>query len=190
METYLSNAIWNFRYYKSLGEKAIAQLADDKLNVQLNDESNSIALIVKHLEGNMLSRWTDFLTTDGEKPSRQRDGEFEGGYDSRAELLAAWERGWMCLFDALESLTDADLNRTIFIRNEGLLVVEAINRQLAHYGYHVGQIVFLAKVLAVGEWKTLSIARRKSQSYNAAHFEKLAQRKDFDAPNFYDAPSV
>ena len=180
MKSFISNAIWNFQYYKSLGEKAIAQLDDDQLNVQLNEDSNSIALIIKHLSGNMRSRWTDFLTSDGEKEWRNRDNEFEGEVDSKAEIMAMWENGWQCLFNALENLTDEDLDTIVYIRNEGLTVLEAINRQLAHYPYHVGQIVFLAKAVKTTAWNSLSVPRGQSQGYNQKRFEKPKARKDFD----------
>ena len=183
---YINNTLWVFRYYKNLGEKAIAQIEkDEDLNHQLNEESNSIALIVKHLSGNMLSRFTNFLTEDGEKSWRNRDQEFEKGYNSRAELLSAWESGWACVFNAIEPLQEADLERTVYIRNEGHTVMEAINRQIAHYAYHVGQIVFLAKVLKGEGWQTLSIAKNKSQNFNNEHFSQEKQLKDFDNPNFY-----
>ncbi len=180
MNNYLSNAIWVFQYYKSLGEKAIAQLEDDQLNVQLNDDSNSIALIIKHLSGNMLSRWTDFMVSDGEKSWRNRDEEFEGIVESKTELMIMWEKGWQCLLDAINDLTEDDLNTIVYIRNEGLTVIEAINRQLAHYPYHVGQIIFLAKALKKSAWTSLSVPRGQSQGYNQKRFEKPKARKDFD----------
>lgn len=144
---FLKSADRQFRYYKKLGEDAMAQLPDEQLFWQANEDSNSIAIIVKHLWGNMLSRWTDFLTTDGEKPGRNRDGEFEADINSRAVLMEKWDAGWQCLFNALGSITDEDLERIIYIRNEGHTVLEAINRQIAHYCYHVGQVVFLASLL-------------------------------------------
>lgn len=172
-ESYLESARKQFEYYKQLGEKTFAQLADEKLFWQPDEESNSIAIIVKHLWGNMRSRWTDFLTTDGEKDWRNRDAEFENDIRSRAELLTKWNEGWDCLFSALGSLTPADLDKTVYIRNQGHTVMEAINRQLAHYPYHVGQIVFLGK-MAAQSWQSLSIPKGKSQSYNS---EKFAQPK-------------
>lgn len=135
-----------FRYYKSLGEKAMEQLDEPVLFIQPNDDSNGIATIVKHMWGNMLSRWTDFLTTDGEKPWRERDAEFENDLPTREAVMQKWEEGWNCLFNALSSITDNDLGMIIYIRNEGHTVLEAINRQLAHYSYHVGQIVYAAKL--------------------------------------------
>jgi hypothetical protein len=148
---------------KRLGEKAMAQVEDAQLHATLDPEANSIALLVKHLRGNMLSRWTDFLTTDGEKPWRNRDQEFEAtAAPSRDELVAGWEEGWRCLFTALEALKPEDLARPITIRGEELSVVEAIQRQLSHYAGHVGQLIFLAKHLAGARWKSLSIPRGQS----------------------------
>ncbi len=155
-----------FRQYKKLADAAIAQVADADLCRTLDPEMNSIATIVKHMTGNMLSRWTDFLISDGEKPTRNRDSEFEDPPATRAELLALWERGWSCLFAALEPLTDADLTRTITIRGEAHSVMQAINRQVAHYSYHCGQIIFLAKHFQSANWKTLSVARKQSAEFN------------------------
>jgi hypothetical protein len=165
--SYVKDSIDLFRYYKKLGDKAIAQCPDSGLFATLDPESNSIAILVKHLAGNMRSRWTDFLTSDGEKPDRHRDTEFEAPPQTRAELEAMWERGWKILFDSLEELTDADLERTVAIRTEPHSVMQAINRQLAHYSHHVGQIVFLAKHFAGPNWKTLSVPRGKSQQFAA-----------------------
>lgn len=176
---YLKSIDRQFRYYKSLGEKAMIQLEDKQLFVVANEDSNSIAVIVKHMWGNMLSRWTDFLTTDGEKPWRQRDAEFENDINSREELLNEWEEGWNCLFSALDSISDNDLGMIIYIRNEGHTVLEAINRQLAHYAYHVGQIVFAAKVLKSGSWDTLSIAKNKSGEYNQGKFSQEKDKRHF-----------
>ena len=148
----------------------MAQCADEGLFATLDAESNSIAIIVKHMAGNMRSRWMDFLTTDGEKPDRNRDTEFEQPPQTRAELLELWERGWKYVFDALEPLTDADLTRTVTIRTEPHSVMQAINRQVAHYAHHIGQIVFLAKHLttkATGKWDSLSIPRGKSRAFTA-----------------------
>jgi Protein of unknown function (DUF1572) len=160
--SYLKDAIHTFRYYKKLADTSIAQVSDDALFITLDDESNSIAIIVKHLAGNMRSRWTDFLTTDGEKPGRDRDSEFEAPPKTRAELIALWEPSWKLLFDALTLLTEADLARTIKIRGEAHSVMQAINRNLTHASYHVGQIVYLAKHFAGVNWKTLTKPRRKS----------------------------
>lgn len=172
--TYLISAKKQFQYYKLLADKTFDQLTDEQLFFQYNDESNSIALIVKHMWGNMLSRWTDFMTTDGEKEWRNRDAEFENDIQSRTQLLERWNRGWQCLFDALDQLTENDLDKTVYIRNQGHSVMEAINRQLAHYPYHVGQIVFIGKMLCNAEWKSLSIPKGKSQAYN---HEKFASEK-------------
>lgn len=169
---YLKSADRQFRYYKKLADDAMAQLEDSQLTWQPNEESNSIAIIVKHMWGNMLSRWTDFLTTDGEKSWRQRDAEFDNDLNNREALLQKWEEGWKCLFDALSSITDEDLERIVYIRNEGHTVLEAINRQIAHYSYHVGQIVYLAKMLKNDAWKSLSIPRNKSKDYNADKFSQ------------------
>jgi hypothetical protein len=165
--SYLKDALGVFRYYKRLGESAMAQCPDDKLFVEIDSESNSVAIIVKHLVGNMRSRWTDFLTSDGEKPNRQRDTEFEAPSKTRQEILAMWESGWKLLFDALGPLTDADLERTITIRTEPHSVMQAVNRQIAHYAYHVGQIVYLSRHFAKGEWKSLTIPKKKSAEFNA-----------------------
>ncbi len=170
--SFLSSAIVQFQYYKLLAEKTFNQLPDEKLFWQYNEESNSIATIVKHLAGNMLSRWTDFLTTDGEKEDRNREAEFENIVYSKNELLDLWEKGWKCLFDALSSLTEDDLGKEIFIRNQGHTVTEAINRQLAHYPYHVGQIVFIGKMICNNDWASLSIPKGNSVMYNEEKFAK------------------
>jgi hypothetical protein len=151
--------------YKSMAEKAMEQVTDDELSQTLDSESNSIALIVKHMAGNMRSRWTDFLTSDGEKPDRNRDTEFEAPPSTRTALTDTWESGWNCVFAALEPLTDSDLGRTVYIRAEPHSVMQAINRQIAHYACHVGQIVFLAKHFRSSEWKSLSIPRGKSAEF-------------------------
>jgi uncharacterized damage-inducible protein DinB len=164
--SYLKDSMDVFRYYKKLGERAMAQCPDEGLFTTLDAESNSIAIIVKHMAGNMRSRWTDFLTTDGEKPDRHRDTEFEEPPITRAELIAVWERGWKHIFDALQPLTDADLTRTITIRTEPHSVMQAINRQVAHYCYHVGQIVYLARHATGDKWQTLTIPKKKSSEFN------------------------
>lgn len=163
------------RKLKELADKAIAQVRDEDLTVVLDPESNSIAMIVQHLAGNLRSRWTDFLTSDGEKPDRDRDAEFEA-HDSttRAGLLAAWDEGWGRLFSTLDGLTAEDLGRTITIRSEPHSVVQAVNRGVTHAAYHVGQIVLLAKHFASADWKTLSIPRRQSQQFNEAMRRKPA----------------
>lgn len=164
--SYVTDSVAIFRQYKRLAEAAFAQLSDEQLQTTIESESNSIAIIVKHLAGNMRSRWTDFLTTDGEKPSRDRDSEFENPPATRAELMEIWEDGWGRLFSALEPLSDADLGRTITIRGEAHSVMQAINRQVAHYSCHCGQIIFLAKHLQSANWKSLSVPRRGSAEYN------------------------
>jgi hypothetical protein len=173
---FLRSANRQFLYYKTLGEKAIDQLETEQLFVSLNDDTNSIATIVKHLHGNMLSRWTDFLTTDGEKDTRNRDGEFDASTalsnQTKEQILSLWNEGWSCLFNTLNSLKPEDLSKIIYIRNEGHTVLEAINRQMAHYPYHVGQMVFYAKILKKSEWTSLSIPKNKSNDYNADKFSK------------------
>jgi len=164
--SYVEDAKAIFHQYKRLGEGAIAQVTEEQLTATLDPEMNCIAQIVKHMAGNMRSRWTDFLTTDGEKPTRDRDSEFEAPPATRAELMAMWEQGWGCLFSALDGLTDADLGRTITIRGEAHSVMQAINRQVAHYACHCGQIVFLAKHLQSADWKCLSVPRKKSAEFN------------------------
>jgi uncharacterized damage-inducible protein DinB len=176
---FLSSARKQFAYYQLLGEQAMAQISDDKLFWQPNAASNSIATIVKHLWGNMLSRWTNFLTSDGEKPWREREAEFDNDLTTRAEVLAKWQEGWQCLFAALDALTPTDLDRTIYIRNQGHSVTEAINRQLAHYPYHVGQIVYLARLVADDGWQSLSIPRGNSAAYNADKFAKPPHQAHF-----------
>lgn len=164
---YLQDAISLFRKMKQQAERALAQVSDEQFFAQLDAESNSPALIVKHIAGNARSRWTDFLTSDGEKPDRRRDSEFEIEPDNtRAGLMEHWERGWQYLFDALEPLGAADLMRTVHIRNEEHTVVQAINRQLVHYASHIGQITLLAKHYAGPRWQTLSIPRGKSEEFN------------------------
>jgi hypothetical protein len=164
--SYLKDTIAILRFYKRLGEEAMKQIADERLYTVLDPETNSVAVIVKHMVGNMRSRWTDFLTSDGEKPDRNRDSEFVDPPPTRAGLLADWEAGWACLFAALRPLTDADLGRTVAIRGEAHSVMQAINRQLAHYSYHVGQIVILAKHFAGRSWQSLSIPRNRSAEFN------------------------
>jgi hypothetical protein len=164
--SYIEDALAVFRYYKKLAERAMEQVPDDKLFAALDGEGNSIAIIVKHMTGNMRSRWTDFLTTDGEKPNRNRDCEFVDPVPTRAALLADWEAGWNCLFAAIEPLSDADLAGKVTIRGEAHSVMQAINRQLAHYPHHVGQIVLLAKHFACDHWQSLSVPRNRSAEFN------------------------
>ena len=165
--SYIKDATDLLRYYKRLGDRAMAQAPDPALFESLDEESNSIAVIVRHVAGNMLSRWTDFLTTDGDKPGRNRDAEFEDPPKAREELLARWEAGWKCMFDTLAQLTDADLDRKVSIRKEPHSVMQAIQRQVGHYAYHVGQIVYLAKHFSGTKWTTLTVPRRKSADFNA-----------------------
>lgn len=179
MADFLTTSKKQFEYYKLLGEKAIAQLEEEQLWQQTNEDSNSIAMIINHLVGNMLSRWTDFLTTDGEKPWRNRDAEFETFKPTKSEVMARWESGWNCLFQALNQLEDSDLNRIIYIRNEGHTVQEAIIRQIAHYSYHVGQIVFAAKQLKNSTWNSLSIPRNASAAFNSEKFSSEKAIKHF-----------
>lgn len=176
-DIFLKSVIKQMHYYKGLGENTMAQLSDEQLYEKLNEENNSIYNIVKHLSGNMLSRWTDFLTTDGEKEWRERDAEFEETRGSREQLMVLWESGWDCLFGALNSLTDIDLHIKIKIRNEEHTVLEAIHRQLAHYPYHVGQIVFIGKYFCNTNWKSLSIPKGKSEVFNEIKFRKENEPK-------------
>ena len=171
---FLSGVIKQFRYYKVLGEKTIDQLPADMLSWQFNPESNSIAIIVNHLHGNMMSRFTNFLSEDGEKTWRNREAEFDAAMETRESLMEKWEKGWSCLLDCLEHLKEDDLSKEVFIRNMGHSVMDAINRQLAHYAYHVGQIVFIGKMVVGGNWKSLSIPRGGTDLYNAM---KFAQEK-------------
>ena len=173
-QDYIDSVRKQFEYYKLLGDKTMALLPDEALFWQYNEASNSIATIVKHLWGNMLSRWTDFLTTDGEKEWRNRDAEFENDVATRDALMQKWNEGWKCFLDTLNSLTADDLDKIIYIRNQGHTVTEAINRQLAHYPYHVGQIVFIGKMVQDEKWSSLSIPKGNSSTYNA---EKFAQPK-------------
>lgn len=176
---YLESAKKQFAYYKLLGEKTFDQLTVEQLNWQPDEQSNSIAMIVNHLAGNMLSRWTDIFNTDGEKPDRNRDAEFGTINYSREELLNRWNAGWSCLLSTLDTLTADDLNQIIYIRNMGHTVMEAINRQLAHYPYHIGQIVFIGKILLNNNWKSLSIPKGQSDSYNADKFAEDKRRSHF-----------
>lgn len=171
---YLDDSLASFRAYKKLAEKALAQVADAEFFVTLDEESNSIAVIMKHLAGNMLSRWTDFLTSDGEKPDRNRDLEFViEPQTTKTEVLAYWEKGWDCVFKALESLRPEDFARKVLIRGEEHTIVQAINRQMTHYAYHIGQIVFLAKHFRSSEWTSLSIPRNRSAGFNEYLEKKL-----------------
>jgi len=164
--SYLQDALSLFRYYKAQAERAMAQVSDEQLLVALDSESNSIAIIVKHMAGNMRSRWVGFPEADGEKPGRQRDNEFIDPLPTRAALLASWEDGWKCLFAALDPLTDEDMARTTMIRGEAHSVMQAIHRQIAHYSYHCGQIDFLCKHFAAGHWQSLTVPRGRSSEFN------------------------
>lgn len=166
VENYLSDAVGSFRNYKKLAERAIEQVSDEEFFATIDEEANSIGVVVKHIAGNLRSRWSDFLTADGEKPDRNRDTEFELIDDTRASLMKFWEDGWRILFDALEPLSPEDFSKTIAIRGEPHSVVEAINRQLTHYSYHIGQIVLLAKHFRSNEWKTLSVPKNRSNEFN------------------------
>jgi hypothetical protein len=179
MESYLISVRKQYQYYKELGEKAMNQLNEEQLFWQYNEESNSIAVLVNHIAGNMLSRFTDFLTSDGEKPWRNRDEEFVNRFNNKEELVAYWNKGWECLFQTMDQLANEDLERIVYIRNEGHTIVEALNRQLAHYPYHIGQMVFIAKMLKNGQWQTLSIARNKSVEYNQGKFSQEKGRRHF-----------
>lgn len=176
---YLDSTRKLLQYYRELGEKALAQIGDDHIHWQPSPESNSVAVIVKHLSGNMLSRFTDFLTSDGEKPWRDREAEFENDYAGKAELLAAWNAGWECVFNAVDPLTEDDLGKIVYIRNQGHTVLEALSRQLAHYPYHVGQLVYLCRLLAGENWQSLSIPKGGSQAFNADKFAQEKQRTFF-----------
>ena len=171
---YLEDAVYTFRYYKKLAERAFEQIDDQDFFRTIDDESNSIAVNMKHMAGNMLSRWTDFLMTDGEKPERDRDMEFVVcPQHTKADMVAYWDKGWKVTLDAIEPLTPDDLMRTITIRGQDHTVVEAINRQLAHYAYHVGQIVYLAKHFKASDWQSLSVPKNKSAEFNKFLEEKM-----------------
>ncbi|PKF73642.1 DUF1572 domain-containing protein [Chryseobacterium sp. PMSZPI] len=185
--------IKRFEYYKSLGDKTFSQLSDDQIFWQYNEESNSIAIIVKHVTGNMLSRWTDFLTTDGEKSWRHRDEEFVNTFKTKEEIIDFWEKGWTCFFNALHQITDENLYATIYIRGEAHSVIDAVFRQLAHYPYHIGQMVYIAKMLKNEDWKTLSIARNKSQEFNNKMKNKFSNEDQDDNSSsvcFQNSPEV
>lgn len=177
--SYLSSIVKQFEYYKSLGDKTLNQLSFEETQWQNDEHVNSVAIIVKHISGNMLSRWTNFLTEDGEKPWRQRDDEFVDSFKTHEDLSACWENGWLCLFNAINPLKTEDLERIIYIRNQGHTVTEAINRQLAHYAYHIGQMVFLGKLIKGEDWQSLSIPKGNSRTYNAEKFSKEKGRRHF-----------
>lgn len=179
MQSYLTSIIKQFEYYKSLGDKTFKDLTFDDLQKEYVKDSNSISIIVKHISGNMLSRWTNFLTEDGEKSWRQRDKEFVDTFTSKSDIIENWNKGWDCLFKAIKVLEEKDLERLVHIRNQGHTVTEAINRQLAHYSYHVGQIVFLGKLLQGEYWQSLSIPKGDSSKYNKAKFSKTKGKRHF-----------
>ena len=181
LEQYHSDALQSFRNYKKLAERAIEQVSDEEFFATIDEEANSIALIVKHIAGNLRSRWTDFLTTDGEKPDRNRDTEFEVIEDTRESLTKYWEDGWQILFDAIEPLSEEDFSKAVTIRGQPHSIVEAINRQLTHYSYHIGQIVLLAKHFRSSEWKTLSSAKNRSAEFNRHVGEKRGASKGLKA---------
>lgn len=177
--SYLNSILKQFQYYKSLGEKAFDQLSEEQLFWKSDSEANSIAIIVKHMAGNMLSRWTNFLKEDGEKSWRNRDGEFENSFHTKEDVLNVWDQGWKCLFDALNQVNDDNLESIIYIRNHGHTVTEAINRQLSHYSYHVGQIVFIGRMLKKENWVSLSVPKNQSKEYNKEKFAKEKRRTHF-----------
>lgn len=178
-QSYIPSVIKQFEYYKSLGDKTIAQLSFKELQKEFAQDSNTAAIIIKHLVGNMLSRWTNFLTEDGEKEWRQRDKEFNDDFKSKAELLANWNKGWDCLFAAIKPLSENQLEQIIYIRNQGHTVSEAINRQMMHYAYHIGQIVFIGKLIKGPRWESLSITKGHSKIYNTDKFQQAKQRTHF-----------
>lgn len=176
-EVYIQSVKRLFQYYKSLADKAFEQIDNEAFHKQADDESNSIAIIMQHIAGNMLSRWTDFYTSDGEKDWRNRDNEFEDHQLSKDALFEFWEKGWNCCFEIIDHLKTEDLEKTIYIRSEAHTVIDAINRQLAHYPYHVGQIVYLCKMYRKDEWKSLSIPRNKSSEFNQKPGNFLEDKK-------------
>ncbi|MGB0892002.1 MAG: DUF1572 family protein [Flavobacteriaceae bacterium] len=177
--SYLPSVKKQFEYYKSLGDKTFAQLTEEQFFWLPNEDDNSVAIIVKHIAGNMKSRWTNFLTEDGEKEWRNRDEEFVNSFTTKEEVISYWESGWKCLFDAINPLKEKDMDTIVYIRNHGHTITEAINRQLCHYSYHVGQIVFLGKLLLGEKFKSLSVAKGTSKEYNADKFSKEKRRTHF-----------
>lgn len=176
---YINNIKKQFEYYKALGEKTFEQLDEEELFWQYNEASNSIAIIVNHLWGNMKSRWTDFLTTDGEKEWRHRDQEFEAVIKTKDELIRKWNEGWKCLFDALNSINEKNFETKIYIRNQEHSIIEATNRQFAHYSYHIGQITYIGKMLKGNQWKSLSIPKGESNKFNKQKFSKGKHKGHF-----------
>jgi Protein of unknown function (DUF1572) len=185
---YLESVQKQFAYYKLLGEKTMAQVPDQALFWQYNAESLSIAMLVQHLSGNMLSRWTDWRTTDGEKEWRERDAEFESVLQTRADVAARWEAGWAKFFAAIADMQEDELDNLLYIRNQGHTYMEALNRQLAHYPYHVGQIVFIGKMVADTDWQSLSIPRNQSASFNATKFSQPKGKKHFTDESLGEKP--
>lgn len=177
--TYITAIKKQFNYYKLVGDKTFEQLTFKDLQWTPNESSNSVSVIVKHMVGNMLSRWTNFLNEDGEKAWRLRDQEFIESYKTKEELVAAWENGWNCLFEAISPLTDSDMSKIVYIRNEGHTVSEAIFRQLGHYPYHIGQIAYIGKLIIGENWKSLSIPKGQSTSYNKDKFSKEKGKRHF-----------
>lgn len=186
IQNYHADALQSFRNYKNMAEKAMVQVTDEEFFAAIDAEANSIAVTVKHIAGNLISRWTDFLTSDGEKPDRFRDGEFEMIDDTRESLMQFWERGWQTLFEAVEPLTVEDFTLTVAIRGEPHTIAEALNRQLTHYAYHIGQIVLLAKHFRSEDWKTLSVPRNRSAEFNLFLADK--QSEGVSKMNRMDAP--
>ncbi|WP_407556882.1 DinB family protein [Winogradskyella sp. 4-2091] len=178
-ETYLPSVIKQFEYYKNLGDRTIEQLSIDELKKEYAEDSNSIAIVVKHLAGNMQSRWTNFLTEDGEKAWRKRDEEFIDDFNSKEQLILTWNNGWNCLLSEIKELKNNNLNTIIYIRNQGHSVTEAINRQMMHYAYHVGQIVFIGKLTKGSDWQSLSIPKGESKQFNISKFKQEKSRKHF-----------
>jgi len=179
MNNYLSSILKQFEHYKSLGDKTFEQLDFEELKKEFAKDSNSISIIIKHLTGNMLSRWTNFLTEDGEKKWRHRDEEFIDTFSNKNEILNTWNKGWVCLFEAIKSLKTKDLEQLIYIRNQGHTITEAISRQLSHYAYHVGQIVFLGKLIKGKDWKSLSVLKGESSNYNKEKFRIEKSKRHF-----------
>ncbi|WP_440121449.1 DUF1572 family protein [Tenacibaculum sp. Ill] len=177
--SYLESIKKQITYYKSLGDKTFNQLTQEELFYQYNQESNSIAVIAKHIAGNMLSRWTNFFTEDGEKSWRNRDDEFVNTFSTKEEMITYWEKGWNCFLSTINSLKETDLEKIIYIRNQGHTVIEAINRQICHYPYHIGQIVFLGKMLQNEKWESLSIPKNASKNFNQEKFSQEKSRKHF-----------
>ncbi|MGQ3678317.1 DUF1572 family protein [Tenacibaculum discolor] len=177
--SYLESIKKQITYYKSLGDKTFNQLTQEELFYQYNQESNSIAVIAKHIAGNMLSRWTNFFTEDGEKSWRNRDDEFVNTFSTKEEMITYWEKGWNCFLNTINSLKETDLEKIIYIRNQGHTVIEAINRQICHYPYHIGQIVFLGKMLQNEKWESLSIPKNASKNFNQEKFSQEKSRKHF-----------